>query len=110
MDLDTVSKKFKNGEYSNLDQYPYPDNSHSREHLKELRQAWRDKNRRLEAKFCDDIAQSFIDIGITKKAASLAANYCWQEGHSSGLYCVLNHAWDIFPILEAQVEDPKGCL
>ena len=99
-----MTQKVTNNEYKNTDSYPN-DPRFIKEKRKELQRAWSAKTRQLEGQFLADLKQSFLDIGAVEEAALLAAAYSWDSGHSSGLASVLDCAWDIFPILEAQVKD-----
>jgi hypothetical protein len=110
MNYDEIQAKIKNGDYSNKDPYVSRvtflethifDEEQSvrwnREEVarknaenKEQREAWRKKDQALQDQFLKDSIEYMIAEGFTEKVAIAIYNQSWDDGHSDGLYEVLN--------------------
>jgi hypothetical protein len=64
------------------------------------RVAYRDDSNRLTSEFFADFNAYLLENGVPKKYVAKVANYAWQEGHSSGLYQVLNQSYGLIEIFK----------
>jgi len=102
MTLDDLRNKVENAEFES--KLPYPESPKDKsEEANTLRRAWKEDSRQLEQQFRDELFHIFqTEGGATERAAKVAVDFCWEEGHAFGYSEVLTYADQILDIFEAQ--------
>lgn len=101
MTLDDLRVKVANKEFES--KLPYAEHKDKSEEANKLRRAWKEDSYQLERRFCDELSHIFqTEGGATERAANVAVNFCWEEGHAFGYSEVLTYADQILDIFEAQ--------